>query len=454
MRLSVSQARYNYLISLALLLSALPFLLNLKRFQQLFWFGDELHLLSEIRHAGFWTWTFDMFAENFVPLFKLLWGGAAIVFDGSYFAMVCIVWGTHLLNVYLMARLLQQLKLPAIAVFTACVTLGVTYTNIEALCWTVQWSSTFSLTFFLLASILLVKIMYANEHTAVNAALHWWHYAAYLLALVCGVLCFSRGVISCAALVAFILIHWHFSFRRPYKGLWLAALTFLPALVVGLIIVTRSGGNTKQLAGIDYQTFAAMFEFGAYYFLLNPLFRFFNFLQPFQDGVPYLLGLGTLKLAILVWGFYAARNAGRMLTLFLAFLVIFDLSNAAVLGIGRYHEGLNNAVVSRYQYTSLISFVPFLGLITAHALSALKQRMKLYTTAATALLSVWIFIIGTPWHKEMKSWSRWHGRQGRNLILRGKVPRNRLLQHGLWIGLPPIISLEEAQAVAKEFNLH
>ena len=78
------------------------------QFSRLFWFADDLFLLDQISRRGFWHWTMEMFAENFAPLFKLLWGGAAFVFHGSYLAMLVLLWLTHALNIALFGRLLTR----------------------------------------------------------------------------------------------------------------------------------------------------------------------------------------------------------------------------------------------------------------------------------------------------------------------------------------------------------
>ncbi|MBK8857593.1 MAG: hypothetical protein IPN11_07875 [Opitutaceae bacterium] len=66
--------------------------------------------------AGLWEWTGRVFSENFVPLFKLLWGGAALLFDGSYAAMIWLLWLTHGLNTMLLGRVILRAGFPWLAI--------------------------------------------------------------------------------------------------------------------------------------------------------------------------------------------------------------------------------------------------------------------------------------------------------------------------------------------------
>ena len=76
-------------------------------FSRLYWFGDEFDLIDQIVRLGFWRCVWLAFAENFVPLFKVLWGGSVVLFRGSYAVMIALVWLTHALNVGLLGRVMR-----------------------------------------------------------------------------------------------------------------------------------------------------------------------------------------------------------------------------------------------------------------------------------------------------------------------------------------------------------
>jgi hypothetical protein len=132
-------------------LALAPFVAYHRLFGRLYWFGDEFDLIDQIDRIGFWRWIWLVFAENFVPVFKLLWGGGVLAFGGSYLAMVATVWLTHALNVALLGRVMRTCGLSWVAVICAQVAFGLSPANIETLAWTVQWSAVLSVTFMLLA---------------------------------------------------------------------------------------------------------------------------------------------------------------------------------------------------------------------------------------------------------------------------------------------------------------
>jgi hypothetical protein len=136
-----------------------------------------------------------------------------------------------------------------------------------------------------------------------------------------------------------------------------------------------------------------------------------------------------------------------------------DLLTAFFIGVGRFHEGISNTISSRYQYSSLISFTPFLwvGLnqMIDSALKIVRHSPRLAAPVLKlAVVAVFLVLVYLPWHREMLNWSYWRGTQGRQLLFQGEIDPRRPLQYGLWIGLPPMASLEDARILVKEYNLH
>jgi hypothetical protein len=116
-----------------------------------FWFGEELHLLLELRGQGVTKWAFNTFAENFVPLFKLLWVSLVWLSNGGYFGMLTIVWCTHALIVATFYRTLRNAHIGLLPSMAANATLALSWSNIETLMWSVQWSVLLSILFLLFA---------------------------------------------------------------------------------------------------------------------------------------------------------------------------------------------------------------------------------------------------------------------------------------------------------------
>jgi len=90
-RVDINQYITLFVITGSSILSLLPFFLNVATLKELLWFGDAWDLLNQLQKQGLLVWVFSCFAENFVPVFKLLWIGSIKMVGGSYFTMLSIV---------------------------------------------------------------------------------------------------------------------------------------------------------------------------------------------------------------------------------------------------------------------------------------------------------------------------------------------------------------------------
>ncbi len=438
------------ILLLVLLISITPFLLNLHLFRRLFWFGDELYLLSELRHKSFSAWSLDTFAENFVPLFKLAWGGLVYFFDGNYFGLVVTVWCTHLCNVGLLYLLMLRLGAAPLSGALAALTLGVSWSNIETLGWTVQWSAVLAISFFLLTAYVFLLSWDTPEDNRVRRII-----MVFLICLA-GVLSFSKGVINGLSLFAYgLLCAWVLPRGRAvFLGFTAAAI--IPSVFVGLIIYFNAAGNHHSVLQSEAVTLLHMAEYALYYFCCNPCARLFGLEIPAEGSLSLLFSLGALKLFFVYYAFLAARRAANSKRLlFFCLLVIVDCLTSGIIGIARFHEGIASAVSSRYQYSSLVSFAPcFAFTIEAWLRRVTAIRPRAAAPMLLAGTAMWIALIAWPWRAQMRDWSQWRGTQGRALFFKGKLDEQRPPQYGPWIGLPKMLSTEEAHATIEEFNLH
>src|SRR5580698_5793873 len=80
--------RERWIVALSGLIGLIPFAAYHGLFERLFWFGDDIDMFDQIDRLGFWKWVFTAYAENFAPVFKLVWGASAFGFGGSYAAMI------------------------------------------------------------------------------------------------------------------------------------------------------------------------------------------------------------------------------------------------------------------------------------------------------------------------------------------------------------------------------
>ena len=303
------------LLGLSGLAALLPYVAYRSLFNRLFWFGDEFDLIDQMDRLGFWRWVWLVFAENFVPLFKVLWGGGALVFGGSYAAMMLVVWLTHALNVALLGRLLRTCGLPWVAVFLAQILFGLTPGNYETLAWSVQWSAILSVTFLLFA----LEGFFRSRSKGLPLA---WAAASALS--------FSRGVLTGPILALGTFLHSGDDSETTVRQRFARAGLFVaPSAIVAALIVILATGNHQHLAGHLGDTAL----YGIWYYCANPS----HYLLGVESwGWHTVALLGLLKAALVLWSI--SRSSGRVRSLFLL-LLAFDVGNAALLGIDATIQG-------------------------------------------------------------------------------------------------------------------
>lgn len=404
--------------------SLLPFILYHDRFARLFWFGDEFDLIDQIDRLGFWRWVGIVFAENFVPLFKLLWGGAVFALWGSYAAMLAAVWIVHALNVALLGRVMRAAGLTWAAVALGVAVFGLSPINYETLGWSVQGSAVISVTFMLLA-------MEGHFSARPSRLLVGWVAASALS--------FSRGVLTGPVLGVGLLLEPHSGRRAIGGGLILRiAWLLMPSVAVALLIAGLSSGNHQHMTG--HWTEAAVY--GLWYFCANPLHGLLS-VEPY--GWHAVVALGAMKLGLEIW--VLARSSGRIRALF-GMLLLFEIGNSALLGIGRYHTGLPTAVSSRYQYSSLLGFTPFVG----YAFSRLMEWIRLPRAVRMAFAGLVLGVLATIW---IRGWSDQiapfavaRGDQSRRILFEDPDPPKD--------GVPgiPGLPMERAKTLVKKYRLH
>jgi len=398
--------------------SLLPFVIFHGMFSRLFWFGDELDLIDQLDRLGWWKWVWLVFAENFVPFFKVLWGGAVYAGGGSYGFMLLLLWLAHGVTVACFGRLLRGVGLGWTAVIAGMLLFGLAPSNYETLTWSVQGSAVLALTFQLLALDACFR----------GARVGW-----PLAGVLSSALSFSRGVLA-GPLSA--LATWC-SGRRA--GRWgRAALLLAPAVLVGLLISVLAEGNHQHMRGHWGQAGI----YALWYFCLNPAYALFDVAS---SGWRTTLILGALKLGLVGWGL---RRSGGRLRVLLVVMLAFDLGNAVLLGVGRYHTGIGTVTSSRYQYSSLVAVLPAAGfalerLVTRRQLPVALLRALL--GAAGAALAVGLILL---WPRELDHFTRWRGTDSRRILFEDPHPDP--------YGVPgiPFMPMDRAKALIAKYHLH
>lgn len=413
----------------------LPFVVWRREFAELFWFGDDFFLVDQISQMGLWHWSGQVFSENFVPLFKLLWGGALLGFDGSYSAMLWLLWLTHALNTALFGRLLSCAGFPWLAVLAAQVFFGLAPANLETLGWSVQWSAVLATSFLLLA------LLWHGSRPAPGGGWNLHIHGPLLLLIAASACSFSRGVLTGPVLALAVL--WPLV-AGPSAAAWrrhlpVALLCLLPAVAVALVIMLSSSGNHRDMTG----HWTGAVEFGLGFFLLNPGYLIIG---STELGPARMVLLAAAKLALAVW---ALRSATGRVRAVLGLLLAYDLGNAVLLGIGRYHTGFIGALSSRYYYSSLLATLPFLGLFLAHVVDRLVPRPALRPLAAGLLVAglTWHCLRG--WPAELAGFTGWRGTVMRQLI---QAPATT--DQDAMVPTLDFMHVERAKALTRAYNLH
>lgn len=414
------------------MLALLPFIIWNRQFAELFWFGDDYILINDMAESGFWPWVRIVFAENFVPLFKILWGGAILHLGGSHLTMLGLLWGTHVVNTFCFGVLLHRYGLPSFAVAGCLIAFGLPPENMETLGWTVQWSAVLAMSFLLFA-LLWFERCTRTQITGPRM------YLPLALLTAASALCFSRGVLTGATLCLATLLA-GFIAGTPWRRQILPAVAcMLPAVIVALIILTHSSGNHRNLSG----HVGSIIEYAAGLFLLNPAYLLFK-VDSWAPGTLLLLAAG--KLAVVFWGFRVASGRTRFLLLL---LLAYDLGNAVLIGIGRHHTGLGTLVSSRYYYGSLFATLPFAFTAITHGMRTLMPRPRLQAVLASSILLALTWHFLHRWPKELPEFVGWRGTELRALMA---APRTEDPQ-----ALVPAIEymhVERAKALIRAYDLH
>jgi hypothetical protein len=403
------------------LLALLPLAVYHGMFGRLFWFGDEFDLVDQMDRLGIWRWAWIALGENFVPLFKFLWGGAVLATGGSYAAMIALLWLTHAANVALLGRLMRTCRLPWEAVLLAQAVLGLAPVNFETLAWSIQWSQVLSLGFMMLA----LDGFFRGPGSL--APVGWAAASA---------LSFSRGALT--GLLLALACAWPGagppSIRPRRRAVLGAAYLLTSAAAIVLVTLIAPTANPRHMAG----HWGDASVFFAWCYCLNPAYRFLGIAS---RGPGPVIVLGVLKIALVGWAL--ARSRGRARALF-AILTLFDLGNAVLLGIGRYHTGLPQAVSSRYQYASLIAILPLAGFWFSRQWERIPGPRASRRLALAALLAAACVLMCLEWRVELDPFTVWRGTDSRRTFLSGAGP----------VPGSPGTSMERAGELVSRYHLH
>jgi hypothetical protein len=416
--------------TIAAVASMMPLLLCWARFRMLFWFGDEWDLLAQLSREGPWVMARSAFGENYVPLLKLIWVGLVIVFHGSYLSLIVILWLTHAVNVLILGTILRRCGFRPAAIAMVSVLVGLPATNLETLAWSIQLAPTLSFSFFLVGLLALLRGAESSDRRG-----RWW--VVSMMAAVCGVMTFSRGVLAAGVLgLAALLFRGEGLALGRARALLAAGLFFVMLAGVGLITATTEGNHQRLFSSLE--PLIAIGQFGIAFFMLNPLHALFSLGPPTALQVTVL---GLIKISAVAFALRWASDNKRTL---LVMLLLLDAGNSALVAVGRYHTLLAATVASRYQYVGLFCFAPILGVHMERILARLNRRAA--AIAASLAVSSLAAVLASRWPEEMEQWSNWRG-EGIRMSLRNERPDAA-------VPFAPRVSVAMARQLVIRFDLH
>lgn len=404
--------RLRFVVASALV-SVLPLFIWWRHFARLFFFHDDWELLRGASSDGLIPWLFQPFlGEGFMPLFKLLWIAAVRVSGGGYMAMIVLLWATHFAVLILFGWLLLRLRMSETAAAIAVVTLGLPWSNMETLTWSMQWNAVLAILFLLTAWHLLVEILDGRR----------WLLWYVLCLLACGLVS-TRGIFYGVVLAAFV-----FTLAVDRLRWRLIAWSLVPSiLATGATLLTKQDSAARPLASLSRDL-----SFAAYELLLNPLYTLISY-PGRHVGLLALLLFGAVKAAIFCWAI-AVEKKPPVRALLLT-LLAFDVLNALALGYGRAYTGDPATVNSRYQYISLLCF----GAVLGWAISQFKRE------AALVFALLWLGLLGYPWKTHLERWA----------VLRGSDLRMALKTGAPDAHFDPSsLTVAQARALIERYGLH
>lgn len=423
----------------AILVAALPLILYGKRFFRLFWFADEIALLHEWSEIGFSKWAFASFAENIIPVYKAIWGGAVLLSGGNYDLMILTLWITHFGIVGLFYQLLRQHSLDRLSSFLASATIGIAWGNIHLLTISYHLNAGLAALFALGA---LVVATSSKEHS--NGLIIFFLYA---LLLVLSVLSFSRGIAFAASFFCYwILRACLLKGKSKREHLVLAILSCIPIAIALTLLFTNPDSANKMEAGLD-KNISQQLQYAYTFFAINPWYHVLQLAGDSWNSPTTLIVLFVAK--IVIYGTAIAlvpRERNGLFALFVM-LLAFDLLHSLMLGYGRAGEGLETTIVPRYQRSSLLALAPVLAYVFVNLTERFVRGGEVKTAARSVVITLWLTLLLIPWSVKLKHQVKWQGQQGREALL--QRPKKGAEK---WHGIPPHITEKQARSVAKIFH--
>lgn len=397
-------------------------------FKELYWFGDDFSLLYELDRIGLSNWLLQPFVENFCPFFKIIWIAVLYIFDFNYSYCLFFLFCIHAFTVALLIKILRSLNSSHTVTTIFALFYCACWIHKNLILFSFHLTASLAFLFFLLSLIFIIKYEDKNSKTYLLMA---------MLALILSNLSFARGVIFSPALALFFIIYSKSNFR---KKIIIALLLLIPAILTYSIMTYLIPNRVSEFLPKDFNTLTSMFKYSASYLFGNPFYRLISIYTNTSNHLWFISLCGAIKLSLIILSIFILRNNKKLLCLLIMFIFI-DFSNAALLGAGRFQEGLVSSLAIRYQRISFLSSFLMLSIILF--------KYRIYLLSLPILL-----FIAYPWHSQIKNEHHyWQGKDLSILIKQNKFPENKKRKKQLKKILPHLAPIKIMQDMDKKYNL-
>jgi hypothetical protein len=317
-----------------------------------------------------------------------------------------------------------------------------------------------SVSLFLLAWIFYQRVAEAKASSV-------WLVVAVLGCSLASGMTFARGVIAGANLALYgcgdALLA---KYRRIRLGLVFGALA--TSAITVAVTLHFSGGHLGYSGELGPLGIATATIYAASYLALNPLLLLGE-VTPWLEvgstslhdisqgsavaalsGTTLVLLAAAVAIALVKIGITTTslKVSTKPTRLFLLTLLVFDVGNAAILGIGRSELGFGTAFSSRYQYVSWLTFAPFLGIAVESGVRAVAKRFRhprrSFRLFGALSLAILVLIVAAPWPSKADTWAEWRGTAIRREV-QTAAPNARLSYS--------LITVGRARELVTQFNL-
>ena len=164
--------------------------------------------------------------------------------------------------------------------------------------------------------------------------------------------------------------------------------------------------------------------------------------------------MGFLKISLLTVPLIYLKGPSCSKRALLLSLLILDLSQAALFGIGRFNQDIESAVAFRYQFPILLSFTLSLAWTAERFIQQIGgEKFRRPVLQSIFLIGV-LWWVAAPWGVHLNAHTKWQGSQAKRVLRDEPTKAELRLRDKDWNGVPLTMTLIDAQDVIARTETH